>query len=200
MGETETSLRDYASRLQNEIFEIETVIDSKYATLAKKKSASSDGVLDKSALYKLLTGMVFLRTLKKDRELYNHVISRIDDCLDATEIANIAEAFKERKQSDDLLLSNVGPAVNYSNKGGRGDKKGSRKKDVPCFKNFENKCKRGDKCPYSHKKTSLKELNEHGYQEYKKRFAEAATKTEPNEDKLLGMGAAYLHGASDFRF
>ena len=203
MGDSETSLRDYASRLQNEIFEIETVIKSKYATVAKKKDSSSNGTLDESALFKLLTGMVFLRTLKKDRELYNHVISRIDDCLDATEIANIAEAFKERKQSDDPLLSHVAPVVNHVNKGGRDDKKGREQKNVPCFRHFENKCTKGNRCPYSHEKTSLKELNEHGYQKYKAKAAKynnVATKKEDNEDKLLGMGAAYVHGASGFQY
>ena len=194
MSESENSLRDYASRLQNEIFEIETVIDAKYATVAKKKNTSSDGVLEKSALYKLLTGMVFLRTLKKDRELYNHVISRIDDCLDATEIANIAEAFKERKQTDDPLLSNLAPAVNHV-KGGKSQKNGGSR---PCFFNFDGLCDRGDNCRFDHGQFSQAEVNAHGYEKWKMgRIGQNGTDGESGKDPER---VNFLRGAGTFHF
>ena len=200
MAKDEVTFRDYASRLENEVFEIETVIDAKFATLAKKKDNSATGVLGKADMYKLFTGVVFLRTLRKDRELYNHVISKIDDCVSASEIANIADAFKERKQSDDPLFSNVVPAVNHVNKGGKKNK--NRQSNTPCFLKFENRCKKGDDCPFSHKKATLEEVNERGYQKWKTRIAasKAATENKTKEENAPAPGAAYLHGVSGFHY
>ena len=190
MGDNETSFRDYASRLQNKVFEIKTIIDSKSATVAKKKGSSSNGFLAKSALFKLLTGMVFLRSLKKDRELYNHVISRIDDCLDVSEIANIAEAFCERKQTDDPLLTNVA-TVNHV-KGGY-----NVKSSKPCFFNFEGRCKKGADCRFAHGQFSQEEVNAHGYADWKRRAGQ--NETDEKSGNNFGQ-VSFVHGPGTLRF
>ena len=205
-GSQDGSIRDYASRLRNEIFEIETIIDSKYAVVAKKKDASATGVLDKSGMYKLLTGMLVLRSLKQDRELYNHVISRIDDCLDGDEIANIAEAFYERKQTDDPLLSNVAPVVNHVSKRGKGRNGTKSNADkLPCFKFFDGKCNDGE-CSFAHRKISQSEANNFGYkqwkkwQDLKKKRAEKRAQADATEETEPAPGAAFVHGGQGFQY
>ena len=202
-GTEDGSIRDYASRVRNEIFEIETIIDSKYKVVANKKDPSADGVLGKTGVYKLLTGMVVLRSLKQDRELYNHVISRIDDCLDGDEIANIAEAFYERKQTDDPLLSKLAPSVNYVNKRGKG--KGGPKSNtdkLPCFKFFDGNCN-NDNCSFAHRKITQSEADGFGYQKWKKmvtKNAKKKSKADATEEKEPDLGAAFVHGGQGFRY
>ena len=193
-GSEDGSIRDYASRVRNEIFEIETIIDSKYKVVANKKDPSADGVLGKTGVYKLLTGMVVLRSLKQDRELYNHVISRIDDCLDGDEIANIAEAFKERKQTDDPLLSSLAPVVNHV-KGGKSLKNGGSR---PCFFNFDGLCDRGDNCWFDHGQFSQAEVNAHGYEKWKMgRSGQNSTDGESGKDQEQ---VNFVRGAGTFHF
>ena len=172
-GAHEKSNRDYAGRL-NEVFsERKTVVKAKFAEIQKAKSKSENMTADD--VFNFWEGMIFLRSLKSDRDVYNYTINQIDECLQSLDIAQVADSYKERSQSDDPIFVSSSPAINYvrGNNGNKdenstkkamkkkenNDKRKERMKNQPCFFFQVDKCTH-KKCPRKHVKVDRAELGE----------------------------------------
>ena len=164
MDDPSMSYRDFAAKVQQEIFDLKTIVRTKFIEVKKKKDASFTGKLTEDDLFSLMAGTLVLRSLKSNHDIFNHTISKIDDCLTGEEIAQIAQSFSERKQTDDPHLQL--PGVMYAGKTGQHQAKknwnkydNKPKKVDYCHKFQADACKR-DPCPYKHEKRPLHEFSD----------------------------------------
>ena len=137
-GSTE-SYRDLASKVEQQLFDITTVVEAKWKAAS---DANKSQEMSASDVFSLIGGMQVLRIMRKDTDLDNHCITRIDTALDASGIANIAMSYIERKQSTDPVMSNI-PAVNWTNQ--------QNSKPQICFDFQKGRCTRNP-CQYRHEK------------------------------------------------
>ena len=98
------SLRDFATRLEEKVFELNTAVSAKFKELKTKKDPNFDGEMSKDDVFSLWAGMSMLKALQPDKGLYCHTITKADECFSALDLANIAEAYKERSQGDTMIL------------------------------------------------------------------------------------------------
>ena len=99
------AIRDYAGRIEEQVFDVQTIIAAKFKEGKKKSKPDFDGELETENVFAFMAGTILLRGLQSDREAYNYTITRVDECFDARDIANVAAAYKERSQYNDPILS-----------------------------------------------------------------------------------------------
>ena len=102
------SHRDYANRVSQELFDLTGIVKAKWKEAKKQEKSSFDKEMEADDVFRLIGGMVLLRDVAQDRAMFNHVITRIDSATDASGIASVVMAYFDRKQTTDLVLSNVG--------------------------------------------------------------------------------------------
>ena len=150
-GKKGESVQDFAGRVRQDIFDLKTVIKSKWVELKKKDDRDFTGKLETDDVFDLLHGLVVLRHLQNDRECYNYVITRADECLDGGDLANKAAAFKQRADTNDSVLTNTSPRVNYVNRQSNADSTTTfDRSKAPCFNQRDyGQCKRPN-CEFDH--------------------------------------------------
>ena len=152
------TLRDFGTRLEQKVFELETAVSDKFVQLKKKKDKTFQGEMTKADVFKLWGGMAMLKALQTEKGLYTHTITKADDCFNALDLANVAEAYKERSQGDTgIVMHTKAHGNNQRNQGGnstQGNNSNSsdpNKKAGVCY-HWEKfgRCKWNDKCRYYH--------------------------------------------------
>ena len=106
------AIRDYAGRIEEQMFDVQTIVAAKFKEGKKKVKPDFEGELATENVFAFMAGTILLRGLQNDREAYNYTITRVDECFDARDIANVAAAYKERSQYTDPILSN--PMIHHS--------------------------------------------------------------------------------------
>ena len=94
-------MRDFGTRLEQKMFELETAVKAKFIELKKKKEPEFDGDMTTDDVFKMFTGMSLIKALQPNKALYTHVMTKADDCFSALDLANIADAYTQRSQDDE---------------------------------------------------------------------------------------------------
>ena len=213
MDDSEMSYRDYAAKVQQEIFDLKTIVRQKFIEVKKKKDSNFTGKLTDDDLFSLMAGTLVLRALKNKPDIFNHTIAKIDDCLTGEEIAQIAQSFSERKQTDDPILQP--PTVNFAGKTGKPNGKtgqhpakknsgNSYKKPAYCH-NFQAGVKcyippNKKHCAFKHEIRPLHEFSpEVREQIMAKKMAKQAEKT-AKPDREINMAASAQSAPSVFQY
>ena len=93
------NFRDFGIRLDDKAKEAENIIDAKFKEWAEANQGSEMKISD---IYKLVSGQVFLQSLKnKHRVVYNNICNDLDKTWSANEIALKAMTFSDRMASSD---------------------------------------------------------------------------------------------------
>ena len=102
MEQTESeNYRDLAIKLDDKAAEAENIIEAKFKEFCESKGENSNEIKI-SDVYKLVSGQVFLQTLKqKDRVIYNNICNDLDKTWSAKDIALKAMTFRDRMASSD---------------------------------------------------------------------------------------------------
>ena len=136
------SVRDYAGRIDEEMFDVKTIVYAKFLEEKKKKDPDFDKTIGPDDVFDFFAGTILLRDLQNDREAFNYTITRVDDCFGAQDVANVAAAYKERSQGTDPLLSD--PIAMHV-------KTDRPKGDTICWHFQEHgTCRFGEKCRFKH--------------------------------------------------
>ena len=173
MDQKETeNFRDFGIRLDDKAKEAENIIEAKFKEWADANEGSE---MNKSDIYKLVSGQVFLQSLKnKHRVVYNNICNDLDKTWSANEIALKAMTFSDRMaSSDDSQNQGSVPdafAAQHGRNSNSNSNKGSRnqnnsrhengKKNGNCwFFTSTGKCSR-DKCNFNHSQEERKMFKE----------------------------------------
>ena len=165
-GSSET-VAEFARRVQSVSLDVRSVIFEKYKRHTKKLVKSETETTEEmtaSDLMDFMSGQVVLRSLKDDREAFNHIVDDLDKCWNAQDISTRASGFIGRRVKNDQLFPETEPKVNFAKKTPDGQKKessgqkkratkksGGKKRKGACHSLiFQNKCEYGDRCIFSH--------------------------------------------------
>ena len=148
------NVRNFAARVEEKIFDSKTVIKSKFLDLKKKENPDFDGKIEVDDVFALMGVENVLRSLKSNKNCYNYTITRSDECFTAAEVANVAEAFTERRQQESNFM-NSHESVNYGRDASRPQQTDLKKTE--CFfwtgrrlSKGDKGCTKGDKCERKH--------------------------------------------------
>jgi len=102
MERTESeSYRDLALKLDDKVAEAENIIEAKFKEFCESKGESANEIKI-SDVYKLVSGQIFLQTLKnEDRIIYNNICNDLDKTWSAKDIALKAMTYRDRMASSD---------------------------------------------------------------------------------------------------
>ena len=151
------SFRDLGIRLDDKAAEAKNIIDAKYKEWAESNGGSPMKMDD---IYKLVSGQVFLQTLKnKHPVIYNNICNDLDKTWSAKEIALKAMTYSDRMaSSEDSRNQGTVPdaftAQSDKNSTSRNDR--MEIKNCPFF--LKGYCKNGDQCRSLHDKGLKKYL------------------------------------------
>ena len=164
-GSSET-VADFARRVQSISLDIRSVIFEKYKRHTQKLVKSENKTSDEmtaSDLMDFMAGQVVLRSLKDDREAFNHIVDDLDRCWNAQDIATRASGFMGRRVKNDELFPETDQKVNFAKNAQNGQKKGQASQNKRANKNssgksknvchgliFKNHCEQGKRCRFSH--------------------------------------------------
>ena len=171
MDQKETeNFRDFGIRLDDKAKEAENIIGAKFKEWAEANEGSE---MNMSDIYKLVSGQVFLQSLKnKHRVVYNNICNDLDKTWSANEIALKAMTFSDRMASSedsrnqgsvpDAFIAQRGRNSNSnSNKNSRNQNKSRQENGKPSCWMFTStgKCPR-EKCNYTHSQEERKIFKE----------------------------------------
>ena len=156
------TLRDFGIRLDDKALEAEKIITAKFEEWKSLETANSEKILSISDIFKLVSGQVFLQSLKdKKKVIYNNICNDLDKTWSAAEIANKAMTYSDRMASGDQPNQGTVPSTFAANSNSNNNSNTSRQKDKKrsVCKDFIKKgsCKYDKKCYFSHDET-LREM------------------------------------------
>lgn len=145
-------MRDFGTRLEQKMFELETAVKAKFIELKKRKEPEFDGDMTTDDVFKMFTGMSLIKALQPNKGLYTHVMTKADDCFSALDLANIADAYTQRSQDDEGTVMHARGQSGSNNQ----DRSQPAKRRGPigvCWgMHFDNKCANGPSCRWCNKK------------------------------------------------
>ena len=203
MDDSEMSYRDYAAKVQQEIFDLKTIVRQKFIEVKKKKDSNFTGKLTDDDLFSLMAGTLVLRALKNKPDIFNHTIAKIDDCLTGEEIAQIAQSFSERKQTDDPIFQ--APTANFAGKTGHNPAKknsgNNAKRPAYCHYFQAGKCNKSP-CSYVHEIRPLKEFHKDAQKNIQRIMAKKTAKQaeKAKTDREINMLASANSAPSVFQY
>ena len=161
------NLRDFARRLDEKAVESRNIIEAKYETFSKNKSAdktlpadenneTADNMTSKD-VFNMFSGQIFLQMLKaKSPHIYNQIVNDLDEVWNAVDIANLAMSYEDRMAKDSDQNQASVPATLAA------DTKSADKFVKTCWYFINGKCRNGDKCPRNHDPTLKKSFESAG--------------------------------------
>ena len=147
------TLRDYGIRLDDKALEAEKIITAKFDEWKNSDEASRDKNLSISDIFKLVSGQVFLQSLKlKKQVIYNNICNDLDRTWSAAEIANKAMTYSDRMTSGDQPNQTTVPTTFAANSDSKPKTSSASRKDQNkvCYNYLEDKCRYGEKCWRKH--------------------------------------------------
>ena len=162
------NLRDFALKLDEKAVESRNIIEAKYETAMKNKTAelkSSDDEnesavkMESKDVFQMLSGQIFLQMLKSKRpNVYNQIVNDLDMVWTAVDIANLAMSFEDRMAKD--YSQNQATVPTSCTADSKSKPKSENAKNCHYFVN--GKCNRGDKCDLIHDQNLKKSMNTAG--------------------------------------
>ena len=143
------NLVDFARKIDEKCTEARNIIEAKYEKYKKDKSvatgatqeSSSDFTMKSKDVFDLVSGQIFLQSLKtKSPAIFNSIVNDLDEVWTSVDIANRAMSFQERRANEDAQNQ----AANPSTFVGEG-----KSKQKNCWYFLNGECTR-KKCSYLH--------------------------------------------------
>ena len=162
------NLRDFARRLDEKAVESRNIIEAKYETFSKNKSAdkslaaednteTADNNMTSKDVFNMFSGQIFLQMLKaKSPHIYNQIVNDLDEVWNAVDIANLAMSYEDRMAKDSDQNQASVPSTLTA------DTKNAEKFVKTCWYFINGKCRNGDKCPRNHDPTLKKSFESAG--------------------------------------
>ena len=162
------NLRDFARRLDEKAVESRNIIEAKYETFSKTKSAdkslaaednteTADNNMTSKDVFNMFSGQIFLQMLKaKSPHIYNQIVNDLDEVWNAVDIANLAMSYEDRMAKDSDQNQASVPSTLTA------DTKSADKFVKTCWYFINGKCRNGDKCPRNHDPTLKKSFESAG--------------------------------------
>ena len=174
------TLRDFGIRLDDKALEAEKIIEAKFEEWKNSDTAHSDKTLSIGHIFKLVSGQVFLPSLKdKKQVIYNNICNDLDKTWSAADIANKAMTFSDRMHSGEQPNQGTVPAAFAANSNSKSKNASRNTSDRVCYYFIEHgKCKYGERCFHTHDKT-LREM----FQKNKQSGGGDDEKKEKNNEK-----------------
>ena len=174
------TLRDFGIRLDDKALEAEKIIEAKFEEWKNSDTAHSDKTLSIGHIFKLVSGQVFLQSLKdKKQVIYNNICNDLDKTWSAADIANKAMTFSDRMHSGEQPNQGTVPAAFAANSNSKSKNASRNTSDRVCYYFIEHgKCKYGERCFHTHDKT-LREM----FQKNKQSGGGDDEKKEKNNEK-----------------
>ena len=159
MDQTDTeTLRDYGIRLDDKALEAEKIITAKFEEWKNSDGGDSTKILSISDIFKLVSGQVFLQSLKvKKQVIYNNICNDLDKTWSAAQIANKAMTYSDRMHSGEQQNQGTVPATFAANSNPKPSNASRKVSNKICHDFLENKCRFGQKCWKRHDQ-ALREL------------------------------------------
>jgi len=174
------TLRDFGIRLDDKALEAEKIIEAKFEEWKNSDTAHSDKTLSIGHIFKLVSGQVFLQSLKdKKQVIYNNICNDLDKTWSAADIANKAMTFSDRMHSGEQPNQGTVPAAFAANSNSKSKDASRNTSNRVCYYFIEHgKCKYGERCFHTHDKT-LREM----FQKNKQSGGGDDEKKEKNNEK-----------------
>ena len=161
------NLRDFARRLDEKAVESRNIIEAKYESFSKLKTAdkllaadrnneTADKMTSKN-VFNMFSGQIFLQMLKaKSPHIYNQIVNDLDQVWNAVDIAYLAMSYEVRMAKDfDQNQAFVPSSLTA-------DSKNNEKFVQTCWWFINGKCKLGEKCSRNHDPTLKKSFETAG--------------------------------------
>ena len=148
------NLRDFARKLDEKAVESRNIIESKFESSMKSKSAELKNKIEPAGpeefkmaskdVFQMLSGQIFLQMLKSKRpNVYNQIVNDLDQVWTAIDIANLAMSYEDRMAKDysqnQATLTTSCTAV-----------KPKQDFNKSCWSYLNGKCTFGEKCNRNH--------------------------------------------------
>ena len=162
------NLRDFARRLDEKAVESRNIIEAKYESFSKNKSAdknsaavenndTADYDMTSKDVFNMFSGQIFLQMLKaKSPHIYNQIVNDLDEVWNAVDIANLAMSYEDRMAKDSDQNQATVPSTLTA------DSKSAEKFVKTCWYFVNGKCRNGEKCPRNHDPTLKKSFQTAG--------------------------------------
>ena len=162
------NLRDFARRLDEKAVESRNIIEAKYESFSKNKSAdknpaavenndTADYNMTSKDVFNMFSGQIFLQMLKaKSPHIYNQIVNDLDEVWNAVDIANLAMSYEDRMAKDSDQNQATVPSTLTA------DSKSAEKFVKTCWYFVNGKCRNGDRCPRNHDPTLKKSFESAG--------------------------------------
>jgi len=156
------NLRDFARRLDEKAVESRNIIEAKYESFSKNKSAdenieATDYNMTSKDVFNMFSGQIFLQMLKaKSPHIYNQIVNDLDEVWNAVDIANLAMSYEDRMAKDSDQNQATVPSTLTA------DSKSAEKFVQTCWYFVNGKCRNGEKCPRNHDPTLKKSFQNAG--------------------------------------
>ena len=162
------NLRDFARRLDEKAVESRNIIEAKYESFSKNKSAdknsaavenndTADYDMTSKDVFNMFSGQIFLQMLKaKSPHIYNQIVNDLDEVWNAVDIANLAMSYEDRMAKDSDQNQATVPSTLTA------DSKNAEKFMKTCWYFINGKCRNGEKCPRNHDPTLKKSFESAG--------------------------------------
>ena len=201
------SFRDFGIRLDDKAHEAKNIIFAKFKEWAESKN-ESETVMKADDIFKLVSGQVFLQSLKnKHGVVYNNICNDLDKTWSANEIALKAMTFSDRMASfDDSRNQGTVPDAFTA----QSDKKSTSRNDRMEMKNcpffLRGYCKNGNQCRDLHdrglKKYLKNKCESENDNENDKKSNDKIPRKESREESKEGQHSTYVatYDEEDWRY
>ena len=177
------TFRDYGIKLDDKAAEAQNIIKAKYKEWAALETATQDKELTVDDVFKLISGQIFLQSLKnKKHMIYNNLCNDLDKTWSASEIANKAMIYSDRMAQDSSQNQSNVPAafhVKEENKSRQPEKLEAQN----CYHFLKGSCKYGDKCLRIHD-VKMKKMFQNGSSESEDEEEEIEIKPNKSREKI----------------
>ena len=200
------SFRDFGIRLDDKANEAKQIIFAKFKEWSES-NGGSDTEMKADDIFKLVSGQVFLQSLKnKHRVVYNNICNDLDKTWSANEIALKAMTFSDRMASSDDAQNQCTVPDAFTAQNDRNSMSRSNRKDMkncPFF--LKGYCKNGNQCRALHDeglRKYLKNKVESDDDENDKKSNENTSRNQSREKNEEGQHSVYVatYDEEDWRY
>ena len=166
------SISDFAIRVDRTKREVGAIVFDKFSrhqkNLVKKENEAEKTEMSAQDLLDFMAGQIVLRSLKSDKEAYNHLVaSDLDKCWNASSIATKAAYFVTNRSKSDPMFPDPDPKVNFarnkqqSRPKQKSDSSGQNQKYAhPCPYEIRKRCIRRNSCKFDHDPEKIRSFRE----------------------------------------
>ena len=191
------TFRDYGIRLDEKAAEARNIIEAKFKEYQNGNVSRTDKELKVDDVFRLMSGQVFLQSLKNKRQvIYNNICNDLDKTWSAAEIANKAMTFSDRMTSDTSQNQAEAPVAFTAQSG----YKNNASRNEICYYFLKGNCRHGNKCKRYHDEKArqivLKEKAEKSGQSGKPGSESGKFGSKPNKEDAVDQNQNDFKGSN----